>query len=592
MNQRLVIIQPITPRSPLALVVVWMPSIYAWTRKNFTYTPLSLIFRHAPGAKSRTMPPINYFSRDGETVVIAPRINLTIQWAERLRSLLGLGHPSFQRSHGEGSGTLATTYPTTEKKRLILTTTIDRQERIKNGRAFSIPSVLLRRYPSIIDALVQSEKKWIRGERLHSSIPGSYGLRLMSIDPVQHPIRTQLGHGQLSLQRSHSEASETLAIPHLITKSNCVGLTTKIEQQVCKESGQTFSIPSVMLRRYPPIIGALVQWEQNWIREQASLLSIPGTDGLRLKSLDPAQHPKQLLPTLSMRSVVSKSEMIAIRSPIPQDPDIIHTTLSVSTLREKQAVKSNPADVSMRDLKSVTSKNLVHGSTNSIYSNTRVGEDVKFTGHRNRREASMPSQHQHRQEQTMIPTSALHFPRKPLRASVEFKSNFFERIRVSEFQSMVRGRTWIADYQFLTKTGRGTTTQSADSLVQRSTGAFDQYSSREGSPTDRYVAFQARSTAYSPYKSWRTEGLPVNLIDKQPKGRRQPDAEYERRMSSAEVVYRTEKTPSPPPSVTIPSTPASVPAPSSQIDIDRLSRDVWRQLEKRIRIERERHGLL
>ncbi len=789
MNHRLAIIQLITPRLPLVLVAVRMPAITAWTRKNFGYTPLALIFRHAREAKSHSMPPINYISRGGETVVIAPRINLTIQWAEHLRvqlsqgepsvqqtqkkrsgalstphpisernslvlttrdgrqetkengrafsipslllrrypsiidahvhweqkwkheesspsskrgpnglrlisinpaqyqirSQLGHGQPSIQRSHREGNGAHSTPHSMTEKNRLALTASIKRQEPKESGRAFSISPLLLRRYPPIIAALIQWEQKWSRAKRSHSTIPGSEDLGQMGIDHAQHPIRYPLGYVQPSVQQRHREGSEALSTPHPITERNRLVLTARIYQQERKESGQAFTMPTVLLRRYSPTIGALVHWEQKWIRGQKSL------EGLRLMSVDHGQHPMQMPQTVSIRSVNSKSDLIPIRTPIQQDTATSHPASSVSTLaaksyltlfyasdRQAQAVKSIPILVSRRDLKMATGKNSVHAPVETTILSTWAEDDVQFAGHRNRTEAIIPPLHQRRQDKSTIPAPYGHFPRQPLQVSVGFKRKFLERFREPEVlrydlklvtvkntppgptestflntradedahfaghrkrtdttipalrqrqqepamipastlhtpqqplpasiehKSIILGRNpvhqvqpkvhhhmRIANHEFLTKTGHRTTPHPANIYRRALSGTVDQVGSAVGLPSYMPVVFHPRSVADHGYATWNRESSIHDRNIKQPVDSRQPNASYKRPISSAEVIYRKEKTPAPPPSETDQSVSEPVPSQPPRIDIERLSRDVWLQLEKRIRIERERHG--
>ena len=791
MNHRLAIIQLITPRLPLVLVAVRMPAITAWTRKNFGYTPLSLIFRHVREAKSRSIPPINYISHGGETVVIAPRINLTIQWAERLRyqlsqgelsvqqlqtkrrgalstphpisernslvlttrvdrqapnesgrafympsvlsmcyssiigahvhweqkwkheessprskrepdglrlisinhaqnpirSQFGHGQPSFQRSHSEGSGTLSIHRPITEKNSQVLTTRTNRQEPKEIDRAFSIPSRLLRHYPPNIDALVQWEQKWIRAKRSHATIPGTEGLGQMGIDLAQHPIGYPLGYVQPSLQQRHRERSEALSKPHPSTERNRLVLTTRFDTQERKESSQTFTMPSVLLRRYSPTSGALVHWEQKWIRGQKSL------EGLRLMSVDHAQHQKQMPQTVSMRSVNAKSDLIPIRAAIQLDTATSHTASSVSTFaaksyltlfnaseRQAQAVKSIPILVSRRDLKMARRKNSAHDSVESTVWSTRVDDDVQFAGHRKRTGAIIPSLHQRRQdkltnpasyghfprqplpvnvgvqsrflewfrvsevqkcdlklvtdkisapgpiestsistqadedfhfaghqkradaamlslrqrlqEPAIIPTSNLYFLRQPLPASIERKSKFLERNPAPQVQSKVYRCMRIASHGFLITNGRRKRAHPANLYSRSVRGTFDQVGSAVDLPSNIHMPFHARPTADHGYAPWRAKSSINDRSIKQPTGWRQPDASHERRISSADVIYRRENTQSPPPTATVQSVSETVPSQPPRIDIERLSRDVWLQLEKRIRIERERHGRL
>jgi hypothetical protein len=66
---------------------------------------------------------------------------------------------------------------------------------------------------------------------------------------------------------------------------------------------------------------------------------------------------------------------------------------------------------------------------------------------------------------------------------------------------------------------------------------------------------------------------------------------HEREIFPAQVNYRTEKPLQPLKPVSI-AEPTPLPINPPKIDIDRLSRDVWNRIEKRIHIERERHGRL
>lgn len=89
------------------------------------------------------------------------------------------------------------------------------------------------------------------------------------------------------------------------------------------------------------------------------------------------------------------------------------------------------------------------------------------------------------------------------------------------------------------------------------------------------------------------ESLDFRLPGRQPVRQRESGDSQERLIPPAQLSYRSEKKLQPT-SVTAIAEPASASLPinTPKIDIDRLSRDVWNQLEKRIRIERERHGRL
>lgn len=89
------------------------------------------------------------------------------------------------------------------------------------------------------------------------------------------------------------------------------------------------------------------------------------------------------------------------------------------------------------------------------------------------------------------------------------------------------------------------------------------------------------------------ESLDFRLPGRQPVRQRESGDSQERLIPPAQLSYRSEKKLQPT-SVTAIAEPASASLSinTTKIDIDRLSRDVWNQLEKRIRIERERHGRL
>jgi hypothetical protein len=57
-----------------------------------------------------------------------------------------------------------------------------------------------------------------------------------------------------------------------------------------------------------------------------------------------------------------------------------------------------------------------------------------------------------------------------------------------------------------------------------------------------------------------------------------------------EVVYRAAGTAPVPPASPAMMTPAAAPAPPVRIDVERISGEVMQRIEKRLRIERERHG--
>ncbi len=589
MNHRLAIIRPITPRLPLTLVTVRLPSITAWARKNFGYTPLSLIFRRARGAKSRSMPPITYVSRGGETVVIAPRINLTIQWAERLRSLLDPGQPSVQRSQRVGWGPLSTPHPITERNRLTLTTTTDQQERKEKGRAFSMPPVVLRRYPSTIGALVQWKLKRIRGKKSLSSIPGTEGLRLMSVDHAQH----------------QKQMPQTVSMRSVISKSDLIPIRAPIQQDPgtsqAASSVSTFAAKSYLTlfdatdRQTQAVKSIPVLMPRRDLKMAARKNSAPGpveSTFLNTRADDDVQfaayRKRTEVPMPSLRQREYDTAMTpASYVHLPGQP------LPVSVgFKSKFLGRFCVPEVQRRDLKMATRKHSAPGPIESTFLNTQADDDVQFAGYRKRTEVTMPSLRQRQYDTAMTPASYVHLPGQPLPVNVRFKSKFLGRIRVPEIQSKVHRQDRIADFRYLTKTGRWMLAHSETLYGQPVSGTFDQVGSRVDSPADMHVAFHGSPAADHGYASWRTESSHHDLNKKQPAGRQQPGASHERRISPAEVLYRTEKTPPPPPSVTVPPAPAPVPAQPPRIDIDRLSRDVWRQLEKRIRIERERHGRL
>jgi hypothetical protein len=57
-----------------------------------------------------------------------------------------------------------------------------------------------------------------------------------------------------------------------------------------------------------------------------------------------------------------------------------------------------------------------------------------------------------------------------------------------------------------------------------------------------------------------------------------------------DVVYRAASTAPVSPALPVMITPAAAPVPPVRIDIERISGEVMQRIEKRLRIERERHG--
>jgi hypothetical protein len=102
------------------------------------------------------------------------------------------------------------------------------------------------------------------------------------------------------------------------------------------------------------------------------------------------------------------------------------------------------------------------------------------------------------------------------------------------------------------------------------------------------------STASVPHygmQPGRTDGWTSRFPDQRAVRQSQTKVTQERPISPAQVSYRAENKPQPSSVATIVE-PIPLPMNPPKIDIDRLSRDVWNQIEKRIRIERERHGRL
>jgi hypothetical protein len=142
-------------------------------------------------------------------------------------------------------------------------------------------------------------------------------------------------------------------------------------------------------------------------------------------------------------------------------------------------------------------------------------------------------------------------------------------------------------------------THPATSFAQRNIGKLKspivRKLNKSFSKEDSHFAksFSSSVSTFRDAKSLDTgsENMDFHKPDRQSARQSKSKDSQERLISPAQLSYRTEKKRSLAAADSV-AQPTPLPINAPKIDIDRLSRDVWNKIEKRIRIERERHGRL
>lgn len=164
--------------------------------------------------------------------------------------------------------------------------------------------------------------------------------------------------------------------------------------------------------------------------------------------------------------------------------------------------------------------------------------------------------------------------------------------RSQTFEAETAGRhpVWAINHQFLTsnicKVTQRIRTVFNQEYTEKRTSCF----SRKKSHAHRLLISNPAELKYGQLLS-KSENLVSDFANQQIAQQRHMEMARQRLITPAQLSYRAEKKPQSSPVPSVSESPKPVVNPP-KIDIDRLSRDVWRQLEKRMRIERERHGRL
>lgn len=104
MRHRWPLVHHLLPRRPLATALRWAAASARAPSRRLSFTPLALIFRRARSAGIPIAIPWHYKSRDGENVVIAPRLAFHIQLTAALGTAVSLFPDLRHQKDRTGSG--------------------------------------------------------------------------------------------------------------------------------------------------------------------------------------------------------------------------------------------------------------------------------------------------------------------------------------------------------------------------------------------------------------------------------------------------------------------------------------------------------